>query len=315
MTYEMSRKIANTGWFQLVLGGAVVIGIYMFHGTLRQAVMVQLVLMLFLLLAVSLSFLLHYRDSDATAELAVPGIQKLRPATEAEVIAEFLKAEFHHSEFEHDRKQFEQLVQAQDLTDEHNNARRRALLFRRRGRLWRELPRDTEWWEVQLRAEYLDRIRVLPCAQWRAVSDGSYLIKDIVEQMRSGKFSGKKAAFIDRVRSLSKLFAEGGRTNNTSVILIGENEGSPLTIIEGNHRLTAGLWASPEIVAGNFRVFCGFSKDMTQCCWYDTGFVNLLRHAKNRLKYLLYDQESDIRRVSPTVAPASGSDPARAMQA
>ena len=35
------------------------------------------------------------------------------------------------------------------------NAIRRALLFRRRGHMWRELPSDTQWWEVTLEADDL----------------------------------------------------------------------------------------------------------------------------------------------------------------
>ena len=45
ITYEMSRKIANTSWAQLAFSGAVVIGICVFHQTLRQVIFVQLILM------------------------------------------------------------------------------------------------------------------------------------------------------------------------------------------------------------------------------------------------------------------------------
>ena len=60
-------------------------------------------------------------------------MKKLRRITDAEVIAEFLKAEFYHSEYENDRHKFEAFVYNPDLTDETENAIRRALLFRRRG--------------------------------------------------------------------------------------------------------------------------------------------------------------------------------------
>lgn len=56
MAYEMSRRVANTGWLQLVFSGLVAIGIAIFHATLRQVVIVQLVLMVFLLMAVSIPF-------------------------------------------------------------------------------------------------------------------------------------------------------------------------------------------------------------------------------------------------------------------
>jgi len=56
MAYEMSRKIANTGWMQLAISGAVIAGIQVFHSNLRQVVVVQLVLMVVLLMIVSIPF-------------------------------------------------------------------------------------------------------------------------------------------------------------------------------------------------------------------------------------------------------------------
>jgi hypothetical protein len=57
MAYEMSRKIANTGWLQLVTSGVMVIGISIFHQTLHQVIVVQLFLMVLLLALVSIPFL------------------------------------------------------------------------------------------------------------------------------------------------------------------------------------------------------------------------------------------------------------------
>jgi len=56
MAYEMSHKIANTGWFQLVVGGAIIIGISLFHASLRQVIQVQIVAMILLLVAVIVPF-------------------------------------------------------------------------------------------------------------------------------------------------------------------------------------------------------------------------------------------------------------------
>jgi O-antigen/teichoic acid export membrane protein len=57
IAYEMSRRIANTGWWQLAVSAAMVAGIYLFHSSLREVVLVQLVLMIALLGVVSLPFL------------------------------------------------------------------------------------------------------------------------------------------------------------------------------------------------------------------------------------------------------------------
>ena len=61
MTYEMSRKIANTGWLQLLISGALVFLIYTFHSSLRQVIVVQIALMALMLLLVSLPFLRSIR--------------------------------------------------------------------------------------------------------------------------------------------------------------------------------------------------------------------------------------------------------------
>jgi len=59
MAYEMSRKNANTAWLQLVFSGFVMLGIAIFHDSLRHVVTVQQVLGVLLLAAVSTPFLLN----------------------------------------------------------------------------------------------------------------------------------------------------------------------------------------------------------------------------------------------------------------
>lgn len=57
IAYEMSRRIANTGWLQLLFSAALVLVIGAFHGTLRDVVMVRIVLMALMLAMVSFPFL------------------------------------------------------------------------------------------------------------------------------------------------------------------------------------------------------------------------------------------------------------------
>jgi O-antigen/teichoic acid export membrane protein len=68
MTYEMSRRIANTGWLQLVMSGLMALCISIFHDTLEQVIIVQIVLMSTLLFAVSLPFVrIYWRSRFAEA--------------------------------------------------------------------------------------------------------------------------------------------------------------------------------------------------------------------------------------------------------
>jgi hypothetical protein len=222
-------------------------------------------------------------------------MKKLRRVSHDEVIAEFLKNEFHEEEFHRDRKQFQHLVMQADLANATENAVRRALLFRRRGHMWRELPADTQWWEVAIEPSDLQRIYVFPRAQWRRVSHGSFQLEEIVDRIRERHLSGKTDEFLSKIQALSyRLRFEG---DNSSLMLIGVDDDSALTIIEGNHRSAAAMLASPTVFQNRFRVFCGLSADMTQSCWYRTSVPNLWRYARNRFKHLLYDPEVDLARA------------------
>ena len=235
-------------------------------------------------------------------------MKRLRRVNEPEVIAEFLKNEFYQGEFHTDRDQFERLVMEADVSNAQENALRRALLFRRRGHMWRELPADTQWWQVEFEQEDLRLIRVFPRAQWRRVSNGSFQLADIVDRIRKVKFTGKTREFIAKVQSLSYRMRH--EKDTSSVLLIGIDEEKPLTILEGNHRLTAALLAGPELLQSNFQVLCGFSPNMGDSCWYETNFPNLWRYAQNRFRNLFYDKDADIRRVANSAQATNMSDSA-----
>lgn len=222
-------------------------------------------------------------------------MKRLRRVTEAEVIAEFLKNEFYQEEFHQDRERFEELVLQAQLADEEGNALRRALLFRRRGHMWRELPSDTQWWEVEIEPQDLQRVRVFPRAQWRRVANGSFLLKDIVKRIKTKSFRGRTRNFISKVQALSYYLRN--HQDDSAVLLIGINDHNAVTVLEGNHRLTAALLASPDILQSRFRVFCGLSPRMSESCWYQTNLPNLWRYARNRARNLFYDPDADVERL------------------
>ncbi|MCU1285217.1 MAG: hypothetical protein JWO13_1567 [Acidobacteriales bacterium] len=70
MAYEMSRKIANTGWLQLVISGLLAVMISIFHDTLEQVILIQIVLMTVLLVMVSVPFLRSVEWRDRFREAA-----------------------------------------------------------------------------------------------------------------------------------------------------------------------------------------------------------------------------------------------------
>ncbi|MGA8621090.1 MAG: oligosaccharide flippase family protein [Candidatus Sulfotelmatobacter sp.] len=292
ITYEMSRKIANTSWVQLAFSGALALGVYMLHHTLRQVILVQLVLMVVLLFVLTVPLLrAHFTPKSL---LTYRSLRVGRRLAEEEVMAEFLRSEFHHPEFDEYRHQFDQLVRHPDLNSSRENAVRQALLFLRRGPMWRELPADTTWFEVELRAEDLNRIRFFPRAQWRRVAQGSFYLSDVVERIRIQLEASSHDDFFGKLRILSSSVQDN--LINPAVLLIGINENGPLTILDGNHRMAAAMLGPSAPVLNRFRFICGFSPHMTRCCWYATNVNTLLRYFRNLVRYFSYDPESDIDR-------------------
>jgi hypothetical protein len=284
------------------------LGIFLFHNSLEEVRVVQLVIMGLLLGSVSVPFIKGTwpQEREIAPDTSSRPVKRRR-LSEDEVIAEFLKNEFYHKEFNSYRDVFHNLVFDPDLTNQRDNALRRALLFRRRGPMWRELPRDTQWWEVEFQPGDLSSMSVLPRAQWLRLARGSFYLSDIVDRIRAREGQGGSSEFLSKIRYISQHLRR--QVAASSVLLIGVDESSPFTIIEGNHRLTAAMLVSPDIALKRFRFLCGFSPHMTECCWYQTNLVNMLRYAGNRIRHVTDDPDGEINRalempVLPTISPS-----------
>jgi hypothetical protein len=253
--------------------------------------------MIGLLLAVTIPLWPEIRSStaDTWIESASLAFSKIRKASEPEVIAEFLRAEFYQPEFDLYRSRFAEVVANPDLSNQRDNEIRRTLLFRRRGRMWRELPHDTEWWEIELHSCDLPRVRAFPRKQWRKFAKGDFYLANMIPRIRSAVESEDRSSFSEKMRSVAADLQQNRVPN--SVLLIGVNESSPLTIIEGNHRMAAAMLVSPEAVNQQFRFFCGLSPRMTSCCWYRTDLRSLTRYATNIVRYLLHDRDYFVQKT------------------
>jgi O-antigen/teichoic acid export membrane protein len=292
ITYEMSRKIANTSWVQLAFSGSLILGICVLHHTLRQVIAVQLVLVLIMLVLVALPLLRREVASTKVLE-QYPRLQLLRSLSEHEVIASFLRSEFHHPEF-HEYQEFRYLVNKPDFESPRENALRRALLFLRRGAMWRELPENTRWFQATLTHEDLARIRFFPRAQWRRVAQGSFYLTDMIESLRTKLQEPSDDEFFRKLERMSDSVQQN--LENPTILLIGVDSQSPLTILDGNHRMAAAMLAVPPAAIDSFHFICGLSPDMTRCCWYRTNVNTLWRYLTNLLRHYFYNPESDIGR-------------------
>ena len=296
ITYEMSYKIANTSWIQLAFSGVVIAGICRFHDSLREVILVQLVLMIALLVCVAIPFLvdsLTYSDSTEQRGKLRP-VRLIGRASEDEVIAEFLRSDFNKPDFQEYHDALGSIVASPNLEDPVENGKRRALFFIRHLALWNELPRDTEWYEMEMDEADLGRIKVFPRAQWRKIAGGNFSLGAIVKciQKRRDVLDGQFVAKIDTIRDRMLR----GETAAPAVILIGMKDNEPLTILDGNHRLVAAMLASPSIVA-SLRFFCGLSPRMTECCWYNTNVTTLFHYGRNFVKHVIRRPKAELARI------------------
>jgi O-antigen/teichoic acid export membrane protein len=294
MSYEISRRIGNASWLQLGFSGAIALGIYLFHSTLHDVIAVQLALMVLLLVAVSVPFIRSQAARERDLLSGEPLI-KVRKVQEEEIISEFVKAEFYQPEFDPYREQYGPIIYHPDLSNEQENAARRALLFRRRGRMWRELPKDTVWWEVELQKSDIARVRAFPRKQWRSFASNSFYLTEMIEGIRKKVETREPSPFILKMRAVVQDLDDNIVPD--SVLLIGLDERGPLTIIEGNHRMAAALMLAPDTVHQRFRFYCGLSPNMAQCCWYQTDFVTLSRYARNIVRYMFQDRDYFVKRA------------------
>ncbi|HTV15862.1 MAG TPA: hypothetical protein VME68_14170 [Acidobacteriaceae bacterium] len=293
ITYEMSYKIANTSWVQLAFSGVLIATICRFHASLQQVILVQLVLLMVLLVLVGVPFLNDaLRNSESFSVVPSPAIRLIRRISEDEVIGEFLRSDFENAAYRDYQESMRAIVHSPNFDDANENAKRRALLFLRHFSLWKELPSDTEWFEVAVKEGELDRIQVFPRAQWRKIARGNFVITNIVERLQAPR-SKVDLQFQAKIAAIRSRLAENSSMPG-SVVLIGLNESEPLTVLDGNHRMVSAVM---ENRVQHLRILCGLSSKMSNCCWYKTNLLTLTRYGQNQLRQLTHRPEVELARL------------------
>ena len=221
-------------------------------------------------------------------------MKKLRRITEAEVIAEFIKGEFFHPEYDPDRERFADIVNNPDLTNEAENAVRKAILFRRRDTMWWELPEDRQWWEIEFTPEDIDKVSVFPRAHWRKMASGDFNARHIAAEVAAQIERNDSSPFTAKMKAIRDSLAAG--RNASMIVFLGLDENHRVTLLEGNHRFIASLLLPDGSGLENARMVAVFSPHMEQCCWYKTNFKTLFRCLKNRIKHK-WDRDTDLSRL------------------
>ena len=286
MMYEISRRTGIAAWVQLGASVMLAAAIWRYHDSLYQVILVQVFVMGGLLVVVTIPLLHHQDEAEPPPTTAEP-LKRLRLVPEDEIVAEFLRGEFYHPEFDPYRRDFKRLVERADLDDPQENFIRRALLFRRRGRLWRELPPGMEWWEVELSASDLSRLRSFPRNDWRRFATGGFYLAEMIGRIRAELTRGQPSRFLKKLGEIGTDLQQSQVPD--AVLLIGIDGYHPLTIVEGNHRMAAALLTMPESAHRRFRFYCGLSPNMNLCCWHNTDLRSLSRYARHTVRYMFRD--------------------------
>jgi hypothetical protein len=197
--------------------------------------------------------------------LRSPVMKLLRPATEAEMVLAFVRAEV-------DRESLPAwarvVIDAPDTSDESQNALRARLLDRRGYRqnesLFKDFPADVSWQRASLTIDELSRASYINCHEptWQTYSGGTRLIADGARNVGKVTLPNDPTAVILAIAAAVKQ----GRSF-PELILVGSPNANPeqLVLLEGHKRATAYVYGGQP---SELETLVGFSPDIDGWYWF-----------------------------------------------
>lgn len=202
-------------------------------------------------------------------------MRPLRPGSEAEMVALFLRTELTSDRFGAGIRALlergsvpERVVTAPDLGSEDENQVRTQLLTGHRGYgsrtdYFEGFPDDVRWEWMAIAPAELARVRYIDYSYWNELSGGSRLAADAVPRIRAGvtPFGVPN----DRLLSQAQQVAAGARF--PPLILVTTVPPGALVVLEGHIRLSAFMLARDHLPSA-LEVLVGSSAMMTRWdCW------------------------------------------------
>jgi hypothetical protein len=202
-------------------------------------------------------------------------MQELRPGTEAEMVALFLRTELPSDRWRNELRALleraglpDRVVTDPDLDDEAENQVRLRLLTHFRGysnrtEIFEGFPDDVCWQWMTITLAELARVRFIDYDYWVQLSGGTRLAVDAAARIRAGV-----APFgvpNDGVLGMAHAVACGVRF--PPLILLTTRPGGDLVVLEGHVRLTAYMLARDRLPP-ELQVLVGSSPAITSWgCW------------------------------------------------
>ena len=192
----------------------------------------------------------------------------LRAATEAEVVAAFLRGELDSPRWGERLRELlreedvdASLVRTPNVEDAAEGAYRARLLDRHRAWLRREglfdgFPERVEWSRVALSPEEVLAIRYINWEWWLRISCGSRSPVDAAARIRRGEIAGVTAEEHEPIAAHLRAAKP-----SAELIAVAPPDRSRLVVVEGHVRLTAyALY--PEYLPAELEIYLGTAPDM-----------------------------------------------------
>ncbi len=203
-------------------------------------------------------------------------MRRLRPSSEAEMVALFLRTELSSDRWRDNLWALlkraglpEHVITAPDLGDDIENQARLRLLTEYRGYGTRTdyfegFPDDVRWQWMAITPAELARGRYIEYSYWDELSGGTRLAVDAATRIRAGvtPFGVPN----DRVLAMAHAVADGASFPPLILVTTGRG-GNELVVLEGHVRLTAFMLARDRLPP-ELEVLVGSSPTMTRwdCC-------------------------------------------------
>lgn len=155
----------------------------------------------------------------------------LGPASRDELVLTWLSSEWDRTD------PLRQIIDHANLSDPVQNTARARMLFSNRRPILQELPYEMrpEW--VNIRADDLANLYIIPCREWYLDTGRSFRLADTPGNLKAGRHPVDHLAKVDAIApSLANYDAA---TTTEALILIASDRAGPYMIIDGTHRAAA----------------------------------------------------------------------------
>jgi hypothetical protein len=202
-------------------------------------------------------------------------MRQLRPSSEAEMVALFLRTELPSDRWRDDMRVLleragltDRVVTDPDLNDDAENQVRLRLLTEHRGygtraELFEDFPDEVCWKWMAVTPDDLAEVRYIEYDYWVELSGGTRLAVDAATRIRAGV--APFGVSNDGVLGMAQAVADGA--SFPPLILVTTGPGADLVVLEGHVRLTAFMLARDHLPP-ELEVLVGSSPTMTRWdCW------------------------------------------------